>query len=314
MSRNNILTLMATSQTQRRKINNNQTNVPSINTASADQISCITPLPIFFLFVTLLLTLSATALLCLAVMTDHWENIKWDRSVLERLTNNTPRALFWHLDGKVAQLPTRHGRSVFLVPMHSGIWTLCIDLSENEMRQLGQYGFPHTNKCVSYLLDNSMNVQDEYFENKDYQMIRHPTMRMQNLSISCSLVCLIVLASAALLGAFGIFQRQISAILVTGVMYLLAALFALFTLMIVHFKRSQNLPLTESDGVIEGFVAKRSDARMAMAFNLLEARFFMTSWSFDLALGGVVLCGATYVLWTMLSKIMRYNPISALLI
>lgn len=47
---------------------------------------------------------------------------------------------------------------------------------------------------------------------------------MQNLSISCSLVCLIILGSAALIGAFGVCQRQISAILVTGVMYLLAGL------------------------------------------------------------------------------------------
>jgi uncharacterized membrane protein YjjP (DUF1212 family) len=45
---------------------------------------------------------------------------------------------------------------------------------------------------------------------------------MQNLSISCALVCLIILGSAALIGAFGVCQRQISAILVTGVMYLLA--------------------------------------------------------------------------------------------
>lgn len=45
---------------------------------------------------------------------------------------------------------------------------------------------------------------------------------MQNLSISCSLVCLIILGSAALVGAFGVCQRQISAILITGVMYLLA--------------------------------------------------------------------------------------------
>lgn len=45
---------------------------------------------------------------------------------------------------------------------------------------------------------------------------------MQNLSISCALVCLIILGSAALVGSFGICQRQISAILVTGVMYLLA--------------------------------------------------------------------------------------------
>lgn len=48
---------------------------------------------------------------------------------------------------------------------------------------------------------------------------------MQNLSISCSLVCLIILGCAALVGAFGICQRQLSAILVTGVMYLLAGKF-----------------------------------------------------------------------------------------
>lgn len=45
---------------------------------------------------------------------------------------------------------------------------------------------------------------------------------MQNLAISCSLVSLIILGSAALVGAFGVCQRQLSAILVTGVMYLLA--------------------------------------------------------------------------------------------
>lgn len=45
---------------------------------------------------------------------------------------------------------------------------------------------------------------------------------MQNLSISCALVCLIVLGAAALVGAFGILKHQISAVLVTGVMYLLA--------------------------------------------------------------------------------------------
>lgn len=47
---------------------------------------------------------------------------------------------------------------------------------------------------------------------------------MQNLSISCSLVCMIILGSAALVGAFGVCQRQISAILITGVMYLLAGM------------------------------------------------------------------------------------------
>jgi hypothetical protein len=50
---------------------------------------------------------------------------------------------------------------------------------------------------------------------------------MQNLSISCAIVCLIILASSALVGLLGVFKHQISAVLVTAVMYLLAGEFAL---------------------------------------------------------------------------------------
>lgn len=137
---------------------------------------------------------------------------------------------------------------------------------------------------------------------------------MQNLTISCSLVCLIILGTAAFLGAFGICQRQINAVLVTGVLYLLAALFALFTLMIIHFKRHQNTSKNDVDfeGSLEGFVSEKGDIRIAHHF--FQARFFVSSWSFDLALVGVVLCGVTYILWIMLSKIMRFNSISTWLI
>ncbi|KAL7723200.1 hypothetical protein ACLKA6_001670 [Drosophila palustris] len=138
---------------------------------------------------------------------------------------------------------------------------------------------------------------------------------MQNLSISCSLVCLIILGSAALVGAFGVCQRQISAILITGVMYLLAALFALFTLMIIHFKRQQGRPMLDSDydGTVDGIVARPGGVAI-LAKPLLGARVFLTSWSLDLGWGGVVLCAITSVLWILLSKIMRYNPFSALMI
>lgn len=44
---------------------------------------------------------------------------------------------------------------------------------------------------------------------------------VQNLAISCSMVCLINLATAWTLGTFGIFGKQNSAILVTGIMYFL---------------------------------------------------------------------------------------------
>lgn len=45
---------------------------------------------------------------------------------------------------------------------------------------------------------------------------------MQNVSISCALVCLIIVVSASLIGLFSIFRHQMSAMLVTAVMHLLA--------------------------------------------------------------------------------------------
>jgi hypothetical protein len=47
---------------------------------------------------------------------------------------------------------------VFLVPMHGGIWTLCINLRDDEIRELSQKGFPAYPACFNYLagnLDNS---------------------------------------------------------------------------------------------------------------------------------------------------------------
>lgn len=64
--------------------------------------------------------------------------------------------------------------SFFLVPMHSGIWTICIDLSDSEIQQLGQYGFPHTNKCINYSIENSINMQDDLHSHS--RMKRHLSM------------------------------------------------------------------------------------------------------------------------------------------
>ena len=45
---------------------------------------------------------------------------------------------------------------------------------------------------------------------------------MQNLSISCALVSLILLVASALVGVFGVVKKQNSAVLITGFMYLMA--------------------------------------------------------------------------------------------
>lgn len=73
-----------------------------------------------------------------------------------------------------------HGNTdnIFLVPMHGGIWTLCIDLTDADMRQLGRYGFPHASKCISYLAESiELSQHDEFSLHGDYQMARRPSMR-----------------------------------------------------------------------------------------------------------------------------------------
>jgi hypothetical protein len=104
------------------------------------------------------------------------------------------------------------------------------------------------------------------------------------------MVCVILLASAALLGTFGIIKRQISAVLITGVMYILAginillskyyycaiskynemfccsALFAIFSLVIMHCKRNSR----RETGFVDDPLVNPSE------YN--EARIFTNSW------------------------------------
>lgn len=70
---------------------------------------------------------------------------------------------------------------------------------------------------------------------------------------------------------------------------------------------------SDYDGTVDGIVARPGGAAI-MAKPLLGARVFLTSWSLDLGWGGVVLCAIASVLWILLSKIMRYNPFSTLMI
>ncbi|KAK0161777.1 hypothetical protein PV327_008192 [Microctonus hyperodae] len=260
------------------------------------------PVPrLVFLLGTLTLTLAATALLCAAIMSDHWEEVTWDREMLNK-ANISPT---WYLDGRVAMLVNpsadhtqrfSNSRLTFLIPMHGGIWTMCVSLTESEIQLLGQVGFPQE-RCINYLSPDEAHEEIRVAWQS----------RMQNLSISCSLVCLIILGCAVLVGFFGLCRHQISAVLVTGVMYLLAATFAMFTLTIIHFKRAQDRGARIIDGPEDGVVGGPAPK------NILNARQFTTSWSMDFGWGGVTLCALASAAWILLSKIMRFSPIAAMI-
>ncbi|XP_011871751.1 PREDICTED: uncharacterized protein LOC105564166 [Vollenhovia emeryi] len=253
-----------------------------------------------FLLVTLVLTVAATGLLCGAIMSDHWEEISWNKEDLVHANVN----LTWYMNGRVARLESsinhrnkhRVAKSSFLVPMHSGIWIMCVSLSEEDLQLLSQVGFPQK-RCVNHLSPSEAHEETRgVWQN-----------RMQNLSISCALVCLIILGCAAFIGFFGLCRHQISAVLVTGVMYLLAATFALFTLTIIYFKRVQDRGTKPIAGGPEDGVIGMPVLRV------LKARRVTTAWSMDLGWGGVTLCALASVAWILLSKIMRFSPIAAMI-
>lgn len=127
---------------------------------------------------------------------------------------------------------------------------------------------------------------------------------MQNLAIACALVCLILLGAAVLVGLFGVLRPQISAVLVTGVIYMLAALFALFTLTIVHFKHKNRKDCEPLD------VWTRLMPQSVDHDDFQTARLIFHGWSLKLAWAGSFVCLLASVMWVLLSKIMRYNPFS----
>ena len=71
---------------------------------------CSAPPTVILLLLTLLVTTTATSMLCAAIMTDHWENVTWDKEALVKLVNQSvpskvTNQLEFLLDGKVARLP-----------------------------------------------------------------------------------------------------------------------------------------------------------------------------------------------------------------
>ncbi|KAK3881697.1 hypothetical protein Pcinc_013853 [Petrolisthes cinctipes] len=215
------------------------------------------------------------------------------------------------------------------------------EAGKHEQEKLKEQGFNFVG-CINYLYPHDDGNRDDDEKNNNWVQSKSSSAslsispppcsqnhtlrkdnwvtRMQNLSISCALVCCILLVASAVVGTFGIIQRQISAVLITGVMYILASTFGLFCLTIMHFKRK-----TKKDcGVLDKQVRAQCYSQVHLvfprdipAYSFLQVRaeytstlIFETGWSLDLGWGGVVTCVAAALLWLLLARIMRYNPIS----
>lgn len=93
------------SPNQSTTIYDNINNQNIMQTQTQTSGACSTPPPVVFLLVTLVMTSSATAILCASIMTDHWEHVTWNKENLEKWVNISHNyKLEWLLDRKVARI------------------------------------------------------------------------------------------------------------------------------------------------------------------------------------------------------------------
>ncbi|TRY68902.1 hypothetical protein TCAL_09652 [Tigriopus californicus] len=254
-------------------------------------------LNLFCLVVTVTVTLVTTLLMGVTVLSDNWEIILYSRTKVETIakvnrTNATVEELF---EGKTLIVTqwtnvSTAGQRDFLIQLHGGLWSVCWDLSEIEATQLEEL-YPNATgvRCLDSLKEQEKYVDDTPFGTNSRQI------RMQNLSISCSLVCLIVLLSGLVVFWIGLIERQVPPVFVVSVLYLLAAVFAIFSLAIARHRRQSNGP---DCGML--------DDQIDNIF--IPARTFQTSWSVHLGWVAVSFCFLSAICVYTLSKLMRNSP------
>uniref|UniRef100_T1IXT7 Uncharacterized protein n=1 Tax=Strigamia maritima TaxID=126957 RepID=T1IXT7_STRMM len=132
--------------------------------------------------------------------------------------DNSTQHIEWFFGNLVAKLTNnkierdKNMHIVYLVPVYGGLWKLCTNLTAGQRATLLNYTYTYP-QCINYLPET-----EEEKETNDWMT------RMQNLAISCAIVCLILLTCAVLVGTFAIGRKQTSAVLVTAVMYILAGM------------------------------------------------------------------------------------------
>ncbi|KAF8793894.1 hypothetical protein HNY73_001926 [Argiope bruennichi] len=251
-----------------------------------------------FVTITLVLTTLATSFLLLSLHSNEWEYMSYKVGRVEQIAQTQNVSLQW-LNAEVARIEYTVGpeensnignesqvskakSSVFyLVPAYGGVSKLCTDVSDSIRQKMKEDG-QESETCISYLSNEKVVSRDSWLD------------RMRNLAMSCAIVCLILLVSSAPLGILGLIKKQISTIMVTGVMYSLAAVFGIFNLVFMRFKR------VKSDGF---YTSTSLDKGIPEDF--LKTRVFTVGWPLSLECAGLCICILASLFWLLLAKIFR---------
>ncbi|XP_022655707.1 uncharacterized protein LOC111248147 isoform X2 [Varroa destructor] len=181
-------------------------------------------------------------------------------------------------------------KTTYLVNLQAGIYQACAILPDEDRLYAERIeAFP---SCVSYLaLSEDLN--------RKQLLDVHPWLeKMRNLAISCSLVTLILVASTILLGAFGLLFKQLSALMVTGVLFLMAGIFGIFTYYFMIFRRT-HIQGAHTGTPYDRFLLPSTVTECSL---LSRFRHYEGGWAAQLASVGILLCFVSAAMWLLLAR------------
>ncbi|XP_015920856.1 uncharacterized protein [Parasteatoda tepidariorum] len=242
-----------------------------------------------FVCLTVILSGVSTLFLTFSLLSDEWEFLTYEKASIEEMAKLKNHSLQW-LSGDVGKLfmpeltitQNISGSVAYLVPARGGVNNLCPDLPDSVKSTMEEDGFV-LKTCISYLSNDDITSRDTWLD------------RMRNLAMSCAMVSLILLAFSTPLGLLGLYKKQISTIMVNGVMYILAGVFGTFNLAFMHFKRAK-----PADGFYTSTILDKN-----LPEDYMKARIFTVGWPPSAEWAGLIVCMIGSLFWLLLAKIYR---------
>lgn len=241
--------------------------------------------------------LVATLIVLVAVAGNEWETSSFSHDLIVNINNSctfgttvecrihqlSAHPVLYRYDEYLDNAPSN--KSHFLYTTNSGLWSTC-DALTDELRAKIQWSESNFNgrQCFTFVTD-----YDE-----DSESLSHGSKqiaRLQNSAASCYIVVVIDLASAAIVGIIGLANKQVASCMVTGVLYLMAALFCVFGLSMFHTK--------------DYYEKYQCYALDEIPSRMCPARDVSLGYAVPLAWVGVIACGIACVIWLCVSRALR---------
>lgn len=228
-------------------------------------------------------------ILFLAFGVDKWEELAYDADKLSKYVGATsniqvvlPTQDNWYIEYRVQSGSV--WTTYYLYKEYNDVWKQCDELSDSARNYLAKQNTTKK-KCYYFVV--------EYDEETSFDLTADgkAIARLQNSEASCFIVCIIDLIVAAGIGIFAIITKQVTAFMVTGVLYSMAGLFTIFGLAIFHTKNY--------------YESVECDTLRYYPSTTCEARTITILWPAPLAWVGVVVCFVACFLWLFLMRALR---------